>query len=253
MRSNNDTAVSRESLSKIASASLADKARDTIRKAILEGTFRPGEKLSIEQLAGELGISRTPVREAIKSLENDGIVRILPNKGIVIQRLSRDELRERYAVRKLLEGYAGEEACARGAAGLAEALEKNVAAMEEREKLFAAGGDDFQIIAGLLELNREFHQAILRASGLPLVTKILDSLQGPVSYRLHQWRQPERRQAIVDYHRRIALAFRANNPALVRAEIESHIEDISDFLLAIMPEGTGEEASAAGSVRADNG
>jgi DNA-binding GntR family transcriptional regulator len=226
----------REGLSRISSSSLADQALVKIRKAILEGSIPPDEKLSIEQLASELGISRTPVREAIKSLEADGMLRILPNKGIVVQRFSHEELRERYAVRSMLEGFAGELACAREGAKLAPLLEQNVAAMAGKVMLFGAGGDEFALISELLVLNREFHQAIVRASGCTLVPKLLESLQGPVAYRLFQWRAAERRQAIVDHHREIAQAFRANDQALVRARIEAHIQDVNTFLLANTPD-----------------
>ena len=72
-------------LSKLQSDSLADKARDMIRAAIFEGHIQPDERLTIEHIAAQLGISRTPVREALKALETDGIVKLLPNRGAIVQ------------------------------------------------------------------------------------------------------------------------------------------------------------------------
>jgi len=221
-----------ERMGKISTDSLADRAREAIRKAIFEGTIRPDEKLSIERIAAELGISRTPVREALKSLESDGIISILPNKGLVVRRFDSDEFSQRYALRALLEGYAGEAACQRHGAALVPALEANVTAMEEKIRSLVPGSDDLDCIRELVELNLAFHDIILRASGCSLVVKVLDSLQMPVAYRLYQWRVPHRPKAIVDHHREIIEAFRDNDAPRARAALEGHIQDVRDFLLA---------------------
>jgi len=219
-------------LNKLSYQSLADLARDEIRKAIFEGKIKPDEKLSIERIATELGISRTPVREALKTLESDGIIRILPSKGLVVQRFAHDELTERYAVRGLLEGYAGEIACRKQDPALIAELEANLAAMEAKAARIVDGQNDLPLFGELVELNVSFHKAILKASGCGVVPKVLDSLQMPLAYRLYQWRVPERKRAVVEDHRELIAAFRANDPARVRQVLERHIQDTSDFLIA---------------------
>lgn len=219
-------------LPKLANSSLADRAREQIRKAIFEGKIKPDERLSIEKIATELGISRTPVREALKALESDGIIRILPSKGLVVQRFDPQELAERYAVRALLEGYAGEIACARQGPDLVPTLEANLAAMKEKAARLVPGDGDIPLMGELVELNVAFHKAILAASGCALVGKVLDSLQMPLAYRLYQWRVPERQQSVIGYHREIIDAFRANDPPRVKAVLESHIRETSNFLMA---------------------
>lgn len=220
-------------LVKIANQSLADRARELIRKAIFEGTIKPEEKLTIERIATELGISRTPVREALKSLEMDGIVRILPNRGAIVQRFDKAELAQRYGLRALLEGYAGEFACKLAAAELYPVLQANVDEMRTKAAELVPGGpNDLDQIGGLLELNRAFHHAILEASGCTLVTKVLDSLQMPLAYRMYQWRLPARQKAVIDYHQLIVDAMRARNPAEVRRLMEAHVHDVRDFLLS---------------------
>jgi len=225
-----------ERLDRIATHSLADQARTMIRKAIFEGKIKPEERLTIERIASELGISRTPVREALKLLEADGIIRMLPNRGAVVQRFDKQELAERYSLRAQLEGYAGEMACRARGAELADELDANWAVMEtgitRLAELNERGEDDLDQISALLELNRRFHQIILGASGCNLVAKVLDSLHMPVAYRLYQWREPARRQAVLDHHRNIVEAFRKNQPRRVRKALEAHIEDVRDFVLS---------------------
>ena len=234
-----------ERFGKIPTHSLADQARVQIRNAIFEGKIKPEERLTIERIASELGISRTPVREALKLLEADGIVRVLPNRGAVVQRFDKDELVERYSVRALLEGYDTEMACRApdpALAALVTDLEANCAAMAaaiaELERIDAAGppGErDLEQIGKLLELNGKFHKRILEASGTVLVGRVLESLHMPLAYRLYQWRAPARRKAVLDYHLAIVTAMREGMAKRARKLIEDHIADVRDFLISTAP------------------
>ena len=231
-----------ERFGKIPTHSLADQARVQIRNAIFEGKIKPEERLTIERIAGELGISRTPVREALKLLEADGIVRVLPNRGAVVQPFDKEELVERYSVRALLEGYATEMACRTPDAGLIADLEANCAematAIAELERIDASGppGErDLEQIGKLLELNGQFHKRILAASNCMLVGRVLESLHMPLAYRLYQWRAPVRRKAVLDYHLAIVAAMRAGKAKRARKLIEDHIADVRDFLISTAP------------------
>lgn len=219
-------------LSQISHLSLAEQAREQIRTAIFEGKIKPDERISIERIATELGVSRTPVREAVKSLENDGILRITPGKALVVQRFGPEDLVERYAVRALLEGYAGEIACAKQDANLIAELEANLQSMTAKAGQLVPGADDLEISGELIALNHEFHRAIVQASGCVLVGKVLDSLQMPFAYRLYQYRMPGRPAVVLEYHRKIIEAFRSRNPTEVRTILESHVRETSDFLLS---------------------
>lgn len=225
-----------ERLARIPVASLAEQARTLIRNAIFEGKIKPEERLTIERIAGELGISRTPVREALKLLEADGIIRMLPNRGAVVQRFDQDELIERYSLRALLEGYAAEMACRAQGPALVPALDANNAAMEQEigrlEAIDRDGGDDLDQIGKLLELNRQFHHLLLVASRTTLVGRQLDALQMPLAYRLYQWRVPARRHAVLDHHRLITETFRNNQPKRARKAVEAHIHDVRDFIIS---------------------
>lgn len=217
-------------LGSISAHSLADQARDLIREAIFEGKIKPEERLTIERIAAEFGISRTPVREALKALETDGIVRIQPHRGAIVQRFDEDELADRYTVRALLEGYAGELACKADANAIARDLEANCAQLQQA--MATTPSDDLDAVRVLVDLNARFHERILSASGSKTVLRMLDTLRMPVAYRLYIWRVPERQQFSLDIHRRIAQAFRASRPGEVRRLMEAHLLEARDFLLA---------------------
>ena len=218
-------------LGTISNQSLADQARDLIRQAIYEGKIQPEERLTIERLAADFGISRTPVREALKALETDGIVRMHPHRGAVVQRFEKDELFDRYSIRALLEGHAGQLACAADAEGVAADLEANCDRLEKA--ITSAKAGDLAAIQVLVELNLQFHERILTAAGSATTQRVLDSLRMPFAYRLYNWRSPERQKVSLDFHRSIARAFRAGKAKEVRRLMESHLLEARDFLMTV--------------------
>ena len=218
-------------LGAISNQSLADQARDLIRQAIYEGRIQPEERLTIERIAAEFGISRTPVREALKALETDGIVRLHPHRGAVVQRFEKDELFDRYSVRALLEGHAGELACKVDATAIAADLEANC---DQLEKAMAkTRPQDLAAIQVLVKLNSQFHERILGASGSATTLRILESLRMPVAYRLYSWRSPERQKVSLEFHRAVAKAFRGKRPKAVRRLLEAHLIEARDFLMSV--------------------
>jgi GntR family transcriptional regulator, vanillate catabolism transcriptional regulator len=228
--------MTRQKLGLISNQSLADQARDLLRQAIFEGKIKPEERLTIERIAAEFGISRTPVREALKALETDGIVRIQPHRGAIVQRFDKDELADRYAVRALLEGYAGERACAADALAIASELESNCEALERAiahaNTLRPGDPAEAEAVSALMKLNAQFHQRILGASGSATSQRMLETLAMPISYRLYIWRVPERQKSSLDFHRRIAAAFRAKQSKQVRQLMEAHLLEACHFLMA---------------------
>jgi DNA-binding GntR family transcriptional regulator len=222
--------VSSRKLGSITTHSLADQARDLIRQAIFEGKIKPEERLTIERIAAEFGISRTPVREALKALETDGIVRIHPHRGAIVQRFEKDELYDRYSVRAMLEGHAGELACKVDAEGIAADLEANCTQLEKA--IAKARSDDLDSLRVLTELNSKFHNRILNASGSTTTLRLLEGLRMPLAYRLYIWRSPESQKSSLKFHRAIAKAFRARRPTEVRRLMEQHLLAARDFLVS---------------------
>lgn len=216
-------------LGTVQDSSLADLAKEAIRTAIMDGTFKPDERISIEQMAGELGVSRTPVREALKALEVDGIVRLLPHRGAVVAPFASGELGQRYVIRAMLEGYAAELACARAAGEIAAVLEANCA---ETAELMARPGDH---AAPLSALNAAFHATIRNGSASPTLIRLLEMLQNPRAFTLWYWAAPDRRAASLAIHTGIAAAFRAAKPAQARRLVQRHLLQARNQLVAMTP------------------
>ncbi len=211
--------------------SLADQARELIRSAVFEGRIKPEERFTIERIAEELGVSRTPVREALKALEADGVLRLLPRRGAVVRRFEKAEIYDRYSVRAVLEGYAGELACRARGAELARDLRANCETLAREAS--AADPNDLNAVRRLVELNRAFHNQILQASGSPTVVRTLGPLVMPLGYQLYHWRTRDRQDASLTFHWQIAEAFEANDPQRVRQLLEGHIVAARDFLMSI--------------------
>ena len=136
-----------------------------MRDAIWEGRFAHGERLREEEIARALGVSRTPVREALQRLQQRGLLVIGPGRGLVVAGLARQQVLELYAMREILEGSA-----ARFAAQHANPTEVDILYRLQRE--LATAPDD---AITLIKLNRQFHQAIYEAAHNRYLTQALDT------------------------------------------------------------------------------
>jgi DNA-binding GntR family transcriptional regulator len=109
----NPTAISPEQLSPVPRQQLHDTVVDHLRRFIVEGVLEPGRKLNERELCETLGISRTPLREALKVLASEGLIEISPNRGASVFKMSEAELRETFELMSGLEAFSGELACER--------------------------------------------------------------------------------------------------------------------------------------------
>lgn len=221
----------------VATQSLADLAKEQIRDAIFEGKIKPEERLIIERIAADIGSSRTPVREALKALEADGIVRLLPNSSAVVRRFDREEIHDRYSVRALLDGYAAELACRARGAELAFELERDCVLLEEKLSHFRV--EDLQDAADLLRLSIHFRTRIRESSGSATIARILESLQMPVAYRLYYRRDKQLLDSLLVFYRELVELFRAGKAKQVRRLMERHLFEVRDHLIATLGGGAG--------------
>ena len=128
-------------------------ATELIREAILDGRLDPGSRLKEEELARELGISRTPVREALLMLQAEGLIETVPNRGAVVRTHDAEDLIDLYQLRALLEGYAARQAAAR-------VTDEEIGLLREScDRFDKIAGDDFR---ELVKENLLFHRAIHR-------------------------------------------------------------------------------------------
>jgi DNA-binding GntR family transcriptional regulator len=205
--------------------SLADRAREEIHRAILDGALAPGDPISIGRVAEELGIGRTPVRDALKALDREGLVSVDQARGTEVRRVPLEELSHRFAARALLEGLAAQLACESQGPAFAELLEENCAQV----RLLAARSKEE--IQHHVDLNREFHRSIYDGCESPLIRGLLDGLQNPKPFSEYLLSDPSRRAASIEYHEAIAGAIRAEEPERSALLMRQHIHDSTLFAL----------------------
>ena len=113
------------------SVPVRERAYEHLKASILSGRFNPGERLAEEHLAKELGISRTPIREALHKFESEGLIKPLPSRGFVASQDSKDDIEELFEIRAVLEGYALRVICGRITDAVLAQLEETVEKAEE--------------------------------------------------------------------------------------------------------------------------
>ena len=150
---------------------------NTLRQGILTGILKPGERLMEIHLAEKLGVSRTPIREAIRMLELEGLVTMVPRKGAEVAMISKQDLSDVLEVRRVLDGLATELATKRISDEEKEALKR----AEEHFKEATATGDAIKIA----QADVEFHDVILKASGNKRLIQMMNNLAERIyRYRL---------------------------------------------------------------------
>jgi len=196
-----------------------DRVYARLRQGILDGTYAPGARLGEADLAVALGVSRTPVREALRRLGSEGLLSTLPNKGARVRTWTTSELSDISDLRALLEGHAARQAATRVTGADIAAMADLVTRMEAA----AADGTDADIDL-ITELNREFHGAVIEASGNALLPGLMHSLlHVPVISRTYRHYSPARMQQSMRQHRELVDALRAGDPAWAEAVMRVHV------------------------------
>jgi GntR family transcriptional regulator of vanillate catabolism len=212
----------------VTSTSLAEQARKIIEQTILDGTLQPDERIPIEQVAQELGVSRTPVREALKALEREGLVALVQHRGAVVAAFAPEDLYHRYEIRAMLDGYAAELCCNADPASVVPVLDAICA--EARAIVEAPDADAIDNVRALVTLNERFHAAIHDSAGSPTITRLLTQLRNPLRFSLYYWSAHERQVISLNCHEEIADAFRSRAPERARRLSERHLLDARDLL-----------------------
>jgi DNA-binding GntR family transcriptional regulator len=197
--------------------SLGERAYRRLRESIVQGTLPAGRRVSERSLAQELGISAQPVREALRRLEQDGMVVTLPRRGTVVAEMGPPQLAELGRIRAALEGVAAALAAERlDADGLA-ALGAIVARM--------TAGTAAADTEALDEANEEFHALVHRATGNLFLIRSLASLRAYDHLGRHRavGSTPRDLPKALAEHRGILSALRRRDPALAEARMRGHI------------------------------
>jgi len=206
---------------------------DRIRRAIVEGRYPPGARLVEQRLAEELAVSRTPVREAVRRLESEGLVVVARNRGAQVRALDERDVADLYEVRARLEGYAAELAAARAdASDLAELR----AAAEEFGALAGAGGPrrrSAERVRRLDEANARFHGTLHRASRHGRIRQLVaGAVDAPLVFQALQRFAPAELERSALFHHLIAEAVAAGEGARAGRLMTEHVLQGRDALLA---------------------
>ncbi|HWA60645.1 MAG TPA: GntR family transcriptional regulator [Caulobacteraceae bacterium] len=215
-----------------------DKAYEIIRALILEGRFAPGDWLREEELTSVCGVSRTPIREAIRRLVAEGLIVKNPRFGAQVASIAPAELEEIYTLRAMVESHAAARAATRiGDEQIARLME--LASVMER----AAIAGDEAIRTRYTHANAEFHRIILDAADSPRLTKMAALLvELPLTLRTLAKYSLEDRQRSLRHHRELIAAFQARSPQWASAAMQSHVHAALHALLR--PAARGAETAA---------
>jgi DNA-binding GntR family transcriptional regulator len=211
------------------SPSASVTASELIREAIVDGRLAPGQRLKEEELARELGMSRTPVREALLILQSDGLVESAPRRGATVRAYAVDDLDDLYQLRAVLEGHAARRAATRISAADVRRLEDSCARFE---RLRAA--DDLQ---DLVKENLFFHNVILDAAESARLRGLARKvIQVPLVYKSYYWYSVEQKLISQHYHRQLTRALATGDSERAEMIMKEHVLEARDFLLARLRE-----------------
>ena len=203
------------------SFSLTDEIADIIRDRILKGEYEIGAKIKETQIAAELRVSRTPIREAFKQLENEGLIDYIPNRGCFAKGFTQQDVDDIYAVREALERLAVERAVERITDAELRDLEEEWDLME-----FYAKKKDAQKV---LELNSTFHDRIYASTRSRFMAQVLRSYKSYINKtRKSVFYDETYLMAILKEHREILEAIKSRDKERAVRAVSGHLEKSQD-------------------------
>ncbi|MFC5068946.1 GntR family transcriptional regulator [Flaviflagellibacter deserti] len=209
-----------------------------LREMILSGELRAGEKVPEEQLCERFGVSRTPIREALKVLAAEGVLQIMPHRGAIVARITEDQINELFPIMASLERLAGKLACA---VATSQDIDRVRALHDEMMRCYAAGDE-----ASYLVLNRQIHNAFFVIAN----NATLHAFYQQVLTRIHSCRfvmrkTPEHWRKAVLEHEQMITALEARDGDTLGALLERHITGTTVGIARDFVRGKEAEETAA--------
>jgi DNA-binding GntR family transcriptional regulator len=197
---------------------------DTLREAILTGVLKPGERLMEVQLAEEMGVSRTPVREAIRKLELENFVVMVPRKGAYVADISTKDIVDVFEIRAALETLA---------AGLA-AERITDEELEELQRILVKNAES-NSLEDLIAVDTKFHDVLYRASRNDRLVQIISNLREQIQrFRSTTLASPGRMKDTLEEHKKIVDAVAERNTALAQQLAQEHIDNAENSMLDLL-------------------
>ena len=214
---------------------LRDVVFETLRDAIITQVLKPGERLMEIQLADEMGVSRTPVREAIRKLELEGLVIMVPRKGAYVAGVSMKDIHEVYEVRAALEMLAVSLAAERITDEELDALERQVLRESEAE---ASEDIDENTLDNIVYIDTTFHDIIYQAANNQRLVQFLNILQEQLQrFRAASLSRPGRSKTALEEHKQIIEALSERNGELAAKLAKEHIDNAESAMIFAMQDG----------------
>jgi DNA-binding GntR family transcriptional regulator len=208
-------------------------ASELIREAILDGEYAAGERLKEDELARRLDVSRTPVREALRRLEAEGLVVVEPQRGATVRSYEPRELDDMYRLRAVLEGYAARRAAERITDSDLAALHKSCLRFSRLATRKRVSPRD------LARENQIFHDGILAAADDARLAEMARSvIHLPLVYKAYVWYTPHQRRQSAHYHEQLVAALGRRDAERAALIMQEHVYEARDSLVAALEAGS---------------
>ena len=206
---------------------LRDVVFNTLRQAILRGELKPGERLMEIQLANKLGVSRTPIREAIRKLELEGLVLMIPRKGAEVAKITEKNMLDVLEVRRALEELAVKLACER-------ITEEEIQELKDAADAFQKTLSE-KDITKIAEADEAFHDVIFKSTGNDRLIQLLNSLREQMyRYRLEYLKREEYHSQLLEEHQQIIDRITRKDQSEAAELIDRHIGNQVDVMLEMI-------------------
>lgn len=207
--------------------SLREIVFETIRTAIVQGNLKPGERLMEVQLAQELGVSRTPVRESIRKLELEGLVKMIPRKGAYVTPLSIKDLKEMMQIREALESLVAKLAAENATEEEVEAMRKSNRGFEDSLR----NGDE----DGIIDYDITFHEILYKASRNERLCNMIHTLREQMQrVRVEYVHNVDDKLPLIGQHRAIIDNVAKHNPAEAAKYAAKHITVTEENMVEVL-------------------
>lgn len=208
---------------------LRDVVFNTLREAILKGELKPGERLMELQLASKLGVSRTPIREAIRMLQQEGLAVTIPRRGAEVAKMTEKNMEDVLQIREALEILAVQLACEKVTE---EQLSQLKEAVEGFERAVKTG--DLKQIA---QSDIDFHDKIYEAADNPKLVNLLNNIREQIyRYRVEYLKEEENYPNLIEEHRKIFEGLKSRDKNFVTEMTEKHLTNQANAVKAIIRE-----------------
>lgn len=206
-------------------SSLSEKIYDILKNQIINEELKPGERLLDDQLASTFGVSRTPVREALARLSNEGLVEIVSRSGVYVKKLTRENIEEIYEIRKVLEGLAVRKATT----FITDKQIKQLSLLFEKAK--HSGKDSYK---AHIDLDIKLHDLILKSCHNKKLASVMANLYTLIHvFRIRVGKDKEKAEQALKDHEAILEAIKAKDAKKAERMMMEHIEKSKDSIFSL--------------------